>query len=454
MRPDSLVQLLFVVIVSGQMPPCLKSFTPSSREPVDLSVSQVTCHLSNRSNVPVPPPNYRACFRTCIQTFQNRTRVCEADDPTTGVSIEPLSLIRPSDPALQDMYFTTSLTSPGFFTNKQYRNSAICRYNVQCDPGQLLHFLISSFSTEKRYGSTCLDTVTIDRSAYGTKKTICGGVADIGADIEDFNDGRLYVDFTTNRVVQDSGFYIAVTCVRPQFYNQPFSFMAPPLHDFGFRRKRSGLKTATHPPPPPPFYQPFMLAGNPPHDYSHMPTNLLGDRSKRSFRVVTITIPTGMFLVYDQKIIRVCRGGYGLYRFDSIDTLQVYNRAEGYIAFYDTAGTRQFPGLAQLFIGFNIVQLIQYGVDNQFRLNINDQDGLHLLYQELYRLGVFMNDDFTIDDFGDPYVPYVPKPPPVNINITELAYVYSRSNNGVLRAAACLYRDRVLQKPCTSSPYA
>ena len=41
----------------------------------------------------------------------------------------------------------------------------------------------------------------------------------------------------------------------------------------------------------------------------------------------------------------------------------------------------------------------------QFRLNINDQDGLHLLYQELYRLGVFMNDDFTIDDFGDPYVP-------------------------------------------------
>ena len=76
--------------------------------------------------------SYRACFRTCIQTFQNRTRVCEADDPTTGVSIEPLSLIRPSDPALQDMYFTTSLTSPGFFTNKQYRNSAICRYGYVC----------------------------------------------------------------------------------------------------------------------------------------------------------------------------------------------------------------------------------------------------------------------------------------------------------------------------------
>ena len=63
--------------------------------------------------------------------------------------------------------------------------------------------------------------------------------------------------------------------------------------------------------------------------------------------MVTITIPTGMFLVYDQKIIRVCQGGYGLYRFDSIDTLQVYNRAEGYIAFYDTAGTRQFPGLGR-----------------------------------------------------------------------------------------------------------
>ena len=40
----------------------------------------------------------------------------------------------------------------------------------------------------------------------------------------------------------------------------------------------------------------------------------------------------------------------------------------------------------------------------QFRLTINDQDGLHFLYKELYRLGVFQNEDFGIDDRDDPYV--------------------------------------------------
>ena len=137
------------------------------------------------------------------------------------------------------------------------------RYHVQCDPGQLLHFLISSFSTEKRYGSMCLDSVTVDRSAYGAKKTICGGLANLGTDIEDFNDGQLYVDFTTNRVVQDSGFYIAITCVRPQFFNQPSSFVTQP-RQFGLREKRE-LGTVMPPPPPPPFFPPLAFSGNPPY---------------------------------------------------------------------------------------------------------------------------------------------------------------------------------------------
>lgn len=92
---------------------------------------------------------------------------------------------------------------------------------MQCDPGQLLHFLIPSFSIEEPFRTTCLDSLTIDRSLYGAKKTICGGLSSIDSDREDFNDGRLYVEFSTNRVINDDGFYIAVTCVRPQFYNIP-----------------------------------------------------------------------------------------------------------------------------------------------------------------------------------------------------------------------------------------
>ena len=44
----------------------------------------------------------------------------------------------------------------------------------------------------------------------------------------------------------------------------------------------------------------------------------------------------------------------------------------------------------------------------QFRLTINDQDALSLLYQELYRLGVFVSEDFKINDLDDPPAPSKP----------------------------------------------
>ena len=49
--------------------------------------------------------------------------------------------------------------------------------------------------------------------------------------------------------------------------------------------------------------------------------------------------------------------------------------------------------------------LTQFTVLFQFRLTINDQEGLRLLYQELYRLGVFQNEDFDIGDPDDPDMP-------------------------------------------------
>ena len=81
---------------------------------------------------------------------------------------------------------------------------------------------------------------------------MCGSEEDIGADVEDFNSDRLLVEFCSNRVVQDRGFYVAVTCVRPEFYNQSFSIPAPPLQGFGFNKRRS-VNVAPPPPPPPPF---------------------------------------------------------------------------------------------------------------------------------------------------------------------------------------------------------
>ena len=113
---------------------------------------------------------------------------------------------------------------------------------MQCDPGQLLHFLISSFSIEAPYGTTCLDTLTIDRSLYGAKKTVCGSLSNIDSDREDFNDGRLYVEFNTNRAINDDGFYIAVTCVRPQFYNIPFP--GPEIGDGDMRHRRGTRNVA------------------------------------------------------------------------------------------------------------------------------------------------------------------------------------------------------------------
>ena len=38
----------------------------------------------------------------------------------------------------------------------------------------------------------------------------------------------------------------------------------------------------------------------------------------------------------------------------------------------------------------------------QFRLKLNDEDALQLFYQELYRQGVFLDEDFDIGDPRDP----------------------------------------------------
>ena len=78
-----------------------------------------------------------------------------------------------------------------------------------------------------------------------------------------------------------------------------------------------------------------------------MPTSVFGARSKKSFRVVTIIVPAGGFLLYNLRTVRVCQGNYSIYRFEGIETLQVYNRADGYLTFYETAGIRQFPGLGR-----------------------------------------------------------------------------------------------------------
>ncbi|KAL5479203.1 hypothetical protein EMCRGX_G022697 [Ephydatia muelleri] len=466
------------------LPACSGFFTPTPRRAKDTSAASLTCHHADGSNILFPKPNHRVCYRTCVRTYQNGTEVCETLS-SAEASVEPLPITQPSDPALAGMYFTTRLASPGFFTEKRYRNNVICRYHVQCDPGQLLHFLIPSFSIEEPFRTTCLDSLTIDRSLYGAKKTICGGLSSIDSDREDFNDGRLYVEFSTNRVINDDGFYIAVTCVRPQFYNIPPPESVAAGEEEAQQRDRRGTRNSIEDLTP--------------------SSAIFRVRHKRTFRVVSITIPSGSSILYHQNTVRVYKSNQWLYRFHGIEVFQVYNKAEGYLAFYGSAGARNFPGLAEMLIGVGVVHLIQKGVNPAFRLTLSDEDALQLMYQELYRQGVFMNEDFDIDPSVESSIPetrsssskqMVVKPPAFdslpevmpplppnatpsckvtpplppnatpsckvtpplppnatpssakNIDFRELALMYSISENGVVRAAACLYLNKVLNRTC------
>ena len=52
-------------------------------------------------------------------------------------------------------------------------------------------------------------------------------------------------------------------------------------------------------------------------------------------------------MTYNLSTVRICQGDNGLYQFDGIQALEVYNRAEGYVKFCGSAGTRKFPGLGR-----------------------------------------------------------------------------------------------------------
>ena len=53
----------------------------------------------------------------------------------------------------------------------------------------------------------------------------------------------------------------------------------------------------------------------------------------------------------------------------------------------------------------------------QFRLTLSDEDALQLMYQELYRQGVFMNEDFDIDPSVESSVPGRSECPTLNMLI-------------------------------------
>ena len=72
-------------------------------------------------------------------------------------------------------------------------------------------------------------------------------------------------------------------------------------------------------------------------------------REKRfNFRVPCIKLSTNTAVSYEDSIVRVVRGNVSLYKFPGIRVFQVFNRAEGYLAFYGSAGGRLFPGFGML----------------------------------------------------------------------------------------------------------
>ena len=72
-------------------------------------------------------------------------------------------------------------------------------------------------------------------------------------------------------------------------------------------------------------------------------------REKRfRFRVPCIKVPTDAAVSYENFVVRVVRGNVSLYKFPRIRVFQVFNRAEGYLAFNGSAGGRLFPGFGTL----------------------------------------------------------------------------------------------------------
>ena len=72
-------------------------------------------------------------------------------------------------------------------------------------------------------------------------------------------------------------------------------------------------------------------------------------REKRfGFRVPCIKVATDAVVSYENSIVRVVRGSVLLYRFPGIRVFHVFNRAEGYLEFYGSAGGRVFPGFGML----------------------------------------------------------------------------------------------------------
>ena len=109
--------------------------------------------------------------------------------------------------------------SPGFFNgNETYASDLLCRYNVQCPASNLLYFEIIQQNLEGAVDGTCVDALRINRPSLNSTLVTCGSDNEGFADIEMDN---LQVEFRTNSVVGDCGFFVFALCFDPLRENTP-----------------------------------------------------------------------------------------------------------------------------------------------------------------------------------------------------------------------------------------
>jgi hypothetical protein len=155
--------------------------------------------------LPIPPPNTRTCYRTCHDTNGQCRSV-----PT--VINEQKLQIDSADPN----YKVFRIFSPNY-NGGSYRKSTICRYRVQCSPGQIISYSVLDFDLEGSStcssGTECLDYVEINYQDLATRQRFCGGGETGEVHIEGSNE--LTFEFVSNRQTEKRGFKFFVNCIDP-----------------------------------------------------------------------------------------------------------------------------------------------------------------------------------------------------------------------------------------------
>ena len=100
------------------------------------------------------------------------------------------------------------------------------RYNVKCNPGQTLSYVVQSFNLEETsncFGQQkCIDWVEIDFINYGKNQRFCGTGEEGQVHVDGENEMRM--GFVSNRKQEHDGYLYFIVCSEPDFDQNAVQF--------------------------------------------------------------------------------------------------------------------------------------------------------------------------------------------------------------------------------------